>query len=405
MSKTSISGIPATRLRSDCTVRYTPASRGALKITVRSKVLALYGEAIRQQAAATLADLEIANGHLELDDFGALPFVLQARIEAAVKGAYPDLQAVSLPALAGHKRPKSSRDRFRRSRLYIPGVQPKMMVNAALHGADGIILDLEDSVAPVEKLSARLIVRNALRVLDFGASERMVRINQGARGRRDLEAIIPEPVQLILAPKVESAEELRAIDQLISDISQAAGRKEPVYLMPILESALGITRAVEIAAASPSNVALAIGLEDYTADMGIQRTEEGRESLYARGVLVNAARAAGLQAIGTVYSDVDNEAGLAAAAREARSLGYDGMGAIHPRQVSIIHAGFAPDEAEIERAQEIVLAFQAAEAQGLGVVALGSKMIDPPVVKRAQRTVDLAVAAGLLSRGWRKNKK
>ena len=405
MSKTSISGTSATRLRSDCVVAYTPATRGAVKITVRSKVLALYGEAIRQQAAATLADLEIAGGHLEIDDFGALPFVLQARIEAAVKGAHPDLQAISLPALASHKRPPSSRDRFRRSRLYIPGVQPKMMVNAALHGADGIILDLEDSVAPVEKLSARLIVRNALRVLDFGASERMVRINQGPQGHRDLEAIIPEPVQLILVPKVESAGELRAIDELIREISQAAGRKEPVYLMPILESALGITRAYEIAAASPANVALAIGLEDYTADMGVPRTEEGRESLYARGVLVNAARAAGLQAIATVYSDVDNEAGLAAAVREARSLGYDGMGVIHPRQVSIIHAGFAPDTAEIEKAQQIVLAFEAAEEQGLGVVALGSKMIDPPVVKRARRTVDLAVAAGLLKRGWMKKVK
>ena len=402
MSPTFLSGLLSQKMRSDCAVRYTPGKKGSLAISVSSKVAALYGDAIEAQAVATLNDLGIAHGALHIDDFGALPFVIQARIEAAVKSAHPDKAQSSLPPLGGHKLSTSGRHRLRRSRLYIPGVQPKMMVNALVHQADGIILDLEDSVAPGEKVSARLIVRNALRVLDFGESERMVRINQGDLGLADIAAIVPEPVQLILLPKAETAGQVQQVDARIAEVAQASGREEPVYLMPIIESALGIENAYAIATASGNNVALAIGLEDYTADMGMQRTREGLESAYARGALVNAARAADLQAIYTVFSDVEDMEGLARSARETRAQGYDGMGAIHPRQVPVIHQNFAPDPEEIEKAKRIVLAFDEAQAQGLGVVALGSKMLDRPVVLRAQRTVDLAVESRLLGKNWKK---
>ncbi|MCH7574614.1 MAG: citrate lyase ACP [Candidatus Marinimicrobia bacterium] len=404
MSSTFLSGLPAQKLRSDCAVRYTPRKKGPLAISVSSKVAALYGDAIEAQAASTLSDLGIAHGELHIDDFGALPFVIQARIEAAVRSAHPDRAQSSLPPVGGQKLSAGGRHRLRRSRLYIPGVQPKMMVNALVHQADGIILDLEDSVAPGEKVSARLIVRNALRVLDFGESERMVRINQGGLGLEDIAAIVPEPVQLILLPKAETAGQVQQVDARIREVAQASGRKSPVYLMPIIESALGIENAYSIATASDNNVALAIGLEDYTADLGVQRTTEGTESAYARGALVNAARAADLQAIYTVFSDVEDMEGLARSVRETRAQGYDGMGAIHPRQVSVIHQNFAPDPEEIEKAQRMVLAFDEAQAQGLGVVALGSKMLDRPVVLRAQRTVDLAISSGQLKKGWKKAK-
>ena len=402
MSPTFHSGSPVQKMRSDCVVQYTPKTKGSLAISVSSKVAALYGDAIEAQAVATLSDLGISHGQLHIDDYGALPFVIQARIEAAVKSAHPDITDLSLPPLGSHKLAGGSRDRLRRSRLYIPGVQPKMMVNALVHQADGIILDLEDSVAPGEKVSARLIVRNALRVLDFGGSERMVRINQGDLGLADIAAIVPEPVQLILIPKAETAQQVQQVEARIVEVAKASGRKEPVYLMPILESALGIENAYAIATASESIAALAIGLEDYTADMGVQRTTEGAESAYARGALVNAARAAGLQAIATVFSDVEDMEGLARSARETHALGYDGMGAIHPRQVPVIHENFAPSGDEIEKAKRIVLAFDEAQAQGLGVVALGSKMIDRPVVLRAQRTVDLAITSGLLKKRWKR---
>ena len=172
--------------------------------------------------------------------------------------------------------------------------------------------------------------------------------------------------------------------------------------MPILESGLGIINAYAIASASKRNVALAIGLEDYTADIGVQRTNEGRESFFARSMLVNAARAAGIQAIDTVFSDVADMEALRESVLEAKSLGFDGKGCIHPRQIAVINKAFAPEEKEIEKAKKIVLAFEEAEKRGLGVVSLGSKMIDPPVVKRALRTIHLAVKEEIIPENWRK---
>jgi citrate lyase subunit beta/citryl-CoA lyase len=159
--------------------------------------------------------------------------------------------------------------------------------------------------------------------------------------------------------------------------------------MPIVESALGAVRAYEIATACDNIVALTIGLEDYTADIGVPRTREGRESFWARSQVVNAARAAGVQPIDSVFSDVFDVDGLRESVIEAKSLGFDGKGCIHPRQIAIIHEGFAPTEQELAKARRIVEAFEEAERKGLGVVSLGGKMIDPPVVKRAQRVVRL----------------
>ncbi len=174
--------------------------------------------------------------------------------------------------------------------------------------------------------------------------------------------------------------------------------------MPIIESALGIIKAYEIASASKYNCALAIGLEDYTADLGTQRTNEGKESFFARSMIVNAAKAAGIQAIDTVFSDVTDMDGLYQSVVEAKSLGFDGKGCIHPRQIPVIHKAFAPTEEEIDKAKKIVLAFEEAEKKGLGVVSLGSKMIDAPVVKRAHRTIQLAKQNNLIDDNWRDEK-
>ena len=229
----------------------------------------------------------------------------------------------------------------------------------------------------------------------------MVRINQGERGLAEVEELVPHNVHVILIPKAESPDHVSAVDERAEKTRKAAGLKEPCFLMPIVESAMGCFRALEIATASPNVVALTIGLEDYTADIGAPRTDEGRESIWARQVVVNAARAAGVTPIDTVYSDVANEDGLRAAVVEAKGLGFEGKGCIHPRQVPVVHEAFAPTEKEIEKATRIMLAFEEAEKMGLGVVSLGSKMIDPPVVKRALRTVETAEAAGLLSKDWR----
>ena len=402
MSKKSyMSGKP--EVKSDFCISYSPENSDELSINIQSKTAILHGSKLKSTTEKTLTDLGIKGGKLTIIDNGGQYFVLKARIEAVIKDAKPKLSRESLPPFKKHAQYNSSRDRFRRSRLYIPGNQAKLMLNAGIHQPDAIILDLEDSVAPSEKDAARLIVRNALRTLDFFGAERMVRINQGKTGLNDLEAVIPNNVHLILVPKVEDANQLKAADDKIQQIRKGCGRKDPVFLMPILESAKGILNALEIAKASNNNVAIAIGLEDYTADIGVQRTNQGRESLFARSQVVNAAKSVGIQAIDTVFSDVNDEDGLRSSVQEAKELGFDGKGCIHPRQIKPIHEEFAPSEAEIETAKNIVLAFDKAKSKGLGVVSLGRKMIDPPVVKRALQTVDLAIANNLLPKNWKKN--
>ncbi len=247
-----------------------------------------------------------------------------------------------------------------------PGSEPKYFINAALHGSDGIILDLEDSVHVSEKDAARLLVRNALRAVDFLGCERMVRINQIPLGLEDLDEIVPESPDLILIPKVESSEQIMEADRRIAEIKSNYGITRPIWLMPILESALGIENAFSIAKASPQIVALTIGLEDYTADLGVVKTLAGSESLYARQRVVNAARAAGVQAIDSVFGDVGDLEGLRTWALNSRALGFEGMGCVHPTQIPVIHEAFAPSAAEIERARKIVTAYDEAQEKGLG---------------------------------------
>ncbi|HPE23563.1 MAG TPA: CoA ester lyase, partial [Bacteroidales bacterium] len=285
-------------------------------------------------------------------------------------------------------------------RLYLPGNNPGMFLNAGLHSPDGVILDLEDSVSPDRKDEARILVRNALRAVNFYGAERMVRINQGKRGLEDLEMVIPHNVHLILVPKCEDAETVRTIDRKIRDIKDKEGQSERIFLMPIIESARGVENAGEIAAASESVVAMAIGLEDFTADLGVQRTKEGVESIYARNRIVVASKAAGIQPIDSVFSDVGDMEGLLQNVLSAKAMGFEGMGCIHPRQIAVIRKGFSPSEEEMEKAKRIVLAYRDAREKGLGVVALGTKMIDAPVVARAEKTISLAVRLGLLPENW-----
>jgi citrate lyase subunit beta/citryl-CoA lyase len=330
-----------------------------------------------------------------MEDEGALPFVISARIEAAARRAglgegtrvLPD--RVTLPLA-------SARDRIRRSRLYVPGSEPKYFINAALHGADGVILDLEDSVHPSEKDTARLLVRNALRAVDFLDCERMVRINQLPLGLEDLDEVVPESPDLILIPKTETPDQVMAVEKRMAEVKSAYGITRATWLMPILESALGIENAFVIAKASDKTVAITIGLEDYTADVGVVKTRDGAESLFARQRVVNAAHAAGVQAIDSVFGDLGDLEGLRAWAANSRALGFEGMGCVHPLHIPVIHEAFAPTSVEIERARKIVAAYDDAQARGLAVVSLGSKMIDLPVVQRALKLMARAQAMGLV---------
>jgi citrate lyase subunit beta / citryl-CoA lyase len=387
------------KIRSDCQVTIEPADSGGILIELQSKVKALYGPDITRQINEMLVFHGISHARVTMTDSGALPWVIASRIEAAVR----DLGSMENSWLSGPNPSgilPTARDRRRFSRLYLPGNSPSLMINAWLHRPDGLILDLEDSVAPDKKAEARILVMYALRHLDFGTSERMVRINQLPAGLDDLDRIIPQGVNLVLLPKCESSEQVLTVSSRIDEIMVKSSLRNPVWIMPIIESAKGVVNAFGIASCSPKVAALAIGLEDYTADLGVRRTTEGTESLFARSALVNAARAAGVQAIDSVFSDIDDMDGLGDTVRRSKAMGFDGMGCIHPRQIPVIHQNFAPDEEEIGKAQKIVIAFMEAQKQGLGVVALGSKMIDAPVVKRARKTIELAIELSLIEKNW-----
>jgi citrate lyase subunit beta/citryl-CoA lyase len=378
-------------VRSDVHVAIEPRDSGGLEITLESRVGLYYGSSILSQTRQVLETLGVKHARISIHDEGALPFVISARIEAAAKRAGWGGDQRALPEKIALPEP-TTRDRLRRTRLYLPGGEPKYFINAALHGPDAIILDLEDSVYHAEKDAARILVRNTLRAVDFGSCERMVRINQLPLGQQDLVEVIPEAPDLILIPKVETPEQVAEVDRTIGELKTREGIDRPIWLMPIVESALGVENAFAIATATPNIAALTIGLEDYTADLGVAKTLEGRESLYARTRLVNAAKAAGIQAIDSVFGDVGDLAGLRQWGENSRALGFEGMGCIHPSQIPVIHEAFAPSQVEIEKALKIVAAFEEAQQRGLGVVSLGSKMIDPPVVERAKKLVARAKA-------------
>ncbi len=369
-------------VRSDCRVFMQPTPSGEPTITVNSRVAALYGQSITALARSTLHELGADDLSLTIDDSGALPYVIAARIEAAVKRLRPDLGRVALPPRVAATEP---RPQLKRSRLYLPGNTPKFFINAGLHQPDAIILDLEDSVPPAEKDAARILVRNTLRAVDFYGAEKFVRVNAPPAGLHEIRLLAPHGVDALLLPKVEEVDTVRSAADVLDQLDLHA-----IELIPIIESARGVLNAFAISSASPRVSALAIGLEDYTADIGAQRTAAGRESLWAQSQIVNAARAAGVQPLASVYSAIDDEAGLRAWIGEARGLGFSGAGCLHPRQVRIVHAAFAPSAAETERARRIVAAFEAA---GGGAIAVDGQMVDAPIVERARRVLRMAGGA------------
>lgn len=399
MSTQAIAGNMGKKVRSDCHIEMELQESGGRQINIQSKVNVMFGRTNRQLINEILDFYEIENVSINMTDSGALPFVIAARMEACIKKLV-DTPKEYLLKLEDFNTTDTIKEQQRFSRLYLPGNSPSMMLNAGIHKPNGLILDLEDAVAPDKKYEARFMVRNALRSLNFYGAERMVRINQGEKGLEDLEYIVAHHANLILVPKVEEAEQLVAVQAKIDQIKSDKNIDHDIWLMPIIESAKGVMNAYAIAQATDTVSSMAIGLEDYTADLGVRRTQEATESFFARNTVAIASVAAGIQAIDSVYSDVSDMIGLAENVKASKSLGFIGMGCIHPRQVRVIHENYAPDQVEIDKAKRIYRAFVDAKAKGLGVVSLGTKMIDAPVVKRAEKVIKLAIETGKLEENW-----
>ena len=283
---------------------------------------------------------------------------------------------------------------LRRTMLFIPGNNPGMLQNGGVFGADSIIFDLEDAVAPNEKDAARLLVVHALRTVDYSESEKVVRINLlDTYGEEDIKAIVPCKPTALLVPKVESAEDIKKVAKMIDAIEPAGCH---VKIVALLETPKGIAEAYYIAQAHERLVALAFGAEDYTAGLGAKRTKEGREIYAARMAIVNAAAAAGIQSIDTPFTDANDEEGLIRDTEFGKDVGFKGKLAINPRQVDAIHGVFTPTEKDIMWAQRVVEAIKKAEAEGSGVASINGKMVDLPIVNRAKTTLHLAYKLGMV---------
>ena len=287
---------------------------------------------------------------------------------------------------------------MRRSMLFLPGNTPNMIINGDSLGADSIILDLEDAVSPDEKDAARLLVRSAIERMGFAGVEITVRINSidTAYWQDDLEAIVPLKPDLIMPPKASSAEDMRTLDAYIAKVEEKAGIPVgTVKLIPLIETALGVERAFEIASACPRVTALFLGGEDLTADLRCKRTKAGNEIDYARKRLVCAARAAGIDVYDTPFTDVNDDEGIVTDAEYAKSLGFTGKSAIAPRHVRTINEVFSPSLADIEYAKLVFEAIRIGKLQGKGAVSLRGKMIDKPIVERARQTLEAAKQLGI----------
>ena len=283
--------------------------------------------------------------------------------------------------------------KLRRTMMYVPGNNPGMLVDSGIYGADSIMFDLEDSVAMTEKDAARNLVYQTLKHFKVEGLETVVRINglDGPHGQKDIEAVVRGGVDVIRLPKTETAQDILDVESIVERIEKEIGIEVgTVKLMAAVESPLGVLNAYAIATSSKRMIGIAIGAEDYVTSMKTTRSANGIELISARSQLVMAARAAGIAALDTVYSDLSNMEGFKDEVNLIKQLGFDGKSVINPRQIEVVHQIYKPTEKEIEEAVEVMRAIEEAKEKGSGVIALNGKMIDKPIVERAERVLVMA---------------
>lgn len=287
--------------------------------------------------------------------------------------------------------------RARRAMLYVPGDDSRKIYKALTLGVDSICMDIEDGVAANRKVEARETIASALRALEFGRSERLVRINPVGSGleRDDLRVVLPARPEGIVVPKVQDAGQVEWVSQQIGAVERENGWPEnEIALIVLIETALGVVNLKEIASASPRLQGLIFGAEDLAGNIGAVRTREGWEIFYARSAVVTHAAAFGLQAIDMVYMDLHDIDGLRAESLEGARMAYTGKQIIHPNQVEPVQESFTPTGEAIAAAQRVIDAAAQHQEEGKGAFALDGKMVDAPVVKAAERILERARAAG-----------
>lgn len=274
-----------------------------------------------------------------------------------------------------------------RSLLFTPADAPRKIAKGATLPADAIIADLEDAVAPSRKIEARSLLTESFRSLPRKGPLRCVRINpvHSPYWPDDLLETFPAMPQAYVIPKVEAATDLQLVSEQLNRLEDTAGIPiGTVQLLAIVESAAGVLNLRDIAGADPRLAALAFGAEDYAGSIGAQRSRAGWEIFYARSAVVTASAAFGLQAIDTVYTDLNDESGLAEECQVVKNLGFRGKLAVHPLQVDVINHAFTPDISEVAAAKRLIAVFEAHLRTGQGVCVLDGKMVDMPMFLAAQ---------------------
>ena len=288
--------------------------------------------------------------------------------------------------------------KLRRSMLFVPGSNTSMVCNAFVYRPDTVMFDLEDSVAVSEKDSARLMVYHALQHFTYEDVETAVRVNplNSIYGLLDLEAVIRAGVDIVRLPKTDCVEDVLDMQEVIEKIEYKIGTNKKTKLLAAIESARGVVNAVDIARCSDRLMGIALGAEDFVRDLHTQRTKSGSELMAARAQILLAARAAKIHAFDSVFSDVKDKEGFEREARYIRDLGFDGKSLINPNQISVLHKIFAPSKKNVEWSLDVIEAAENAKENGLGVVSIDGKMVDAPIIARAQWTLELAKASGML---------
>lgn len=290
-------------------------------------------------------------------------------------------------------------ERLRRTMMFVPGNSSSMIKDAGIYNADSIMFDLEDSVSLLEKDAARMLVYQAIKTVDYNGTELVARINDitSEFGRADVFAMVKAGIDVIRLPKTETADDILDVEEVIAEAEQAFDKKiGSTKMMAAVESAKGVLNAPAIAMASKRLIGIAIGAEDYVTQMKTQRYPDGQELFFARSMILHAARAAGISAFDTVYSDVNNEEGFRKEVELIHQLGFDGKSVINPRQIPIVESVYTPTPKQIENARAVIGAIAEAEKNGSGVISLNGKMIDRPVAMRAERVMMLAKASNII---------
>ena len=291
------------------------------------------------------------------------------------------------------------KERLRRTMMLVPGNNPAMVKDAGIYGADSIMFDLEDAVSMAEKDAARDLVYEALQTQDYGDAELVVRVNgqDTPYYANDVRAMVKAGIDVVRLPKAEDAEMVKKLDADITAAEKEFGREEgSTMMMAAIESAKGVINAYQIASASDRMMGIALSAEDYTTDMKTHRYPDGAELEFARNMVLHAARAAGVAAFDTVFTNMNDTEGFYRETEYIHQLGFDGKSLVNPRQIPMVNKVYEPTKKEIENAKNVENAIKEAKLKGSGVISMNGQMVDRPVVLRAERVMRLAKASNLI---------